>query len=272
MFTEDTELPKKAKSKEMGPIMFLSLFLLLLAFFILLNTLSTFEEAKARQVIKSVTSTFKTELDEKTKAQIFVSTLGAVPDAKEVMESIETLWVTAVPLTKVESLQDGSMMQLSMHVNDLFVGGAIAMRNDRKNLLKAVSSALSARIEDSTIEMEFLMGVEALERIKTTAPQNVSPTNIEVPAYDVNPEEIDLAEFDEDSRALAFARVSTVANKFSEAGAPPSAITIGLRHADPKQLRIRFYVHPNESAYINFNNLVPANDGAIVPSRVEDSL
>lgn len=269
MLREDISMPAKAKSKEMGPIMFLSLFLLLLAFFILLNTLSTFEEAKARQVIKSVTSTFKTELINKTKAQIFISTLGAVPDAKDIINNLENLWVTAVPIANVEELHDGSTMQLTMPVNDLFVGGEIALRSDREDLMKATASALSAQIPDSTIEMQFMMGIDSLVRLKTTMP--VQKEEVEIPAVDQNPEEINLNVPDEDNRSLAFARVGNVAQKFIDAGVASSNISIGLRHADPKVIRIRFFVRPNSGAFNSFDEFatVENENATLVPDTAD---
>ena len=76
------EIKNNAQS-DAGTITFLSLFLLLLAFFILLNALSTIEETKTREVLTSVAATFRSVVDSKTQAQILVSDLGPTPEAHE---------------------------------------------------------------------------------------------------------------------------------------------------------------------------------------------
>ncbi|WP_420549416.1 hypothetical protein [Curvivirga sp.] len=242
--------------------MFLSLFLLLLAFFILLNTLSTFEEAKARKVIKSVTSTFKTELINETKAQIMISTIGPVPEANRIIDDVEKLWVTAVPIAEVESLRDGSVMQMTVPTREVFVVGEIALRADRLDLFRDTAAILEKPFEGNVLELQFMLGVDSLDRLKTTLPKIVG-TEID---QTVNPEEINLNEPDEDNRSLAFARTGVVAQQLISEGAPKSSISIGLMHGDPKTVRMRFFVHPGNSAFNTFpNEAVDEASTSVIP-------
>ncbi|MTI11238.1 hypothetical protein [Curvivirga aplysinae] len=253
----------KVKGKDMGPIMFLSLFLLLLAFFILLNTLSTFEEAKARKVIKSVTSTFKTELINETKAQIMISTVGPVPEANRVINDVEKLWVTAVPIAEVETLRDGSVMQMTVPTREIFVVGEIALRADRLDLIRDTAAILEKPFEGNVLELQFMLGVDSLERLKTTLPKIVGTEVDET----VNPEEINLDEPDEDNRSLAFARTGVVAQQLITEGAPKSGISIGLMHGDPKVARMRFYVHPESSAFNTFTDeVIDQTSAPLIPN------
>ncbi|MDX1737147.1 MAG: hypothetical protein R3261_02860 [Alphaproteobacteria bacterium] len=237
--------------------MFLSLFLLLLAFFILLNALSTFEEAKARMVIKSVTSTFKTELVEKKKAQIFISTLGAVPEPREVMGQIEQMWVTAVPLVKVDALNEGSMMQMTLATKELFVVGEAAIRPDRVSILNATATALMSELPDSLIELQLTFGVRDIDRVKTTKPEENSQLVTEEIA---DPNLLAPVNRNED-RSLAFIRAGVVARYLEDTGVEPHSISVGLREINPKELRMRFFVRPKDEAFNDFSQLVENNSG-----------
>lgn len=246
--------------------MFLSLFLLLLAFFILLNALSTFEETKSRKVIQSVASTFQAQLAKKNVREILISTLGPVPQPEEVMAEVERLWITAIPLTTVETLTEGRVMQFEMPVNDLFIGGQLDVRADRKDLIKATALALAARLEGFTSEMQFVMGVDDLRDVKTTLPvippkEEEADPEPEQPAgsFDFlnlhDPLETIIREDDSDDRNLSFARAANFARALVGAGAPPSGVSIGLLKGDSRNIRMRFYIHPDDESFNTFDNL-----------------
>src|SRR3546814_1865237 len=88
-------------------LLFLSVFLLLLAFFILLNAISTFEETKSRAVMDSMSSTFRSAADARGSAEIYVSNLGTRPNPEEVLEAMGRLWRTAIPVAHVEVVTPG---------------------------------------------------------------------------------------------------------------------------------------------------------------------
>ena len=120
-----------------GSLIFLSLFLLLLAFFILLNALATIEETKSRQVLTSVAATFRSVVDADTSAQVLLSELGPASEPDEILEAMEQLWVTAVSVTKVETLSAGQLMQITMPVNELFLGGKAGASERPKTVVGA---------------------------------------------------------------------------------------------------------------------------------------
>ena len=254
------------KRKDTGPIMFLSLFLLLLAFFILLNALSSFEETKSRKVIESVASTFQTQVEHRQFREILISTLGPVPEPEELLEEVERLWITAIPLTEVEVLSEGRIMQFELPVNDLFVGGRTDVRGDRADLVKASALALAARMEGFIPEMQFVIGVEDLQRVKTTRKiiKTVVEAEEEQLEEDVDPFDIfrlsdptsSIVEPDnEDDRNLSFARAANFAQAVIDAGAPASGVSIGLVRGDVKQIRVRFYIHPEGEAFNRFQSV-----------------
>ncbi|MEM9685285.1 MAG: hypothetical protein AAF942_18585, partial [Pseudomonadota bacterium] len=174
-----------------GNIIFLSLFLLLLAFFILLNALATIEETKSRKVLSSVAATFRSLVDADTTAQILISDLGPAPEVYEVMDALEQLWVTAVPITRVDRLTRGQVMQMTLPVNELFLGGEPTLRADREALFDRTSLLLRLKTAASHVEMQMVFGVRDDADARSTA-----------------------------GGRLALARAGTIANLLSEQGAP----------------------------------------------------
>ncbi|MDJ0685653.1 MAG: hypothetical protein QNJ84_13190 [Alphaproteobacteria bacterium] len=150
-----------------GPFLFLSLFLLLLAFFILLNAISTLEETKSRAVLSSVAATFQSKVVPDRQAEILISTLGPAPRPEDVTDDLERLWATAVPIAQIEVLSPGRVLQLSMPVTQVFVGGQAAVRADRRDLLRATAFALASRLPGLTVQLRMTVPVEEMSVISS---------------------------------------------------------------------------------------------------------
>lgn len=220
---------KNNAQNDAGTITFLSLFLLLLAFFILLNALSTIEETKTREVLTSVAATFRSVVDSDTQAQILVSDLGPTPEAHEVLDALEQLWVTSVPITRVERLTGGQVMQLTIPVNELFLGGQPVLRADRDPLIDSTALVLARKAGATLTEVQIVFGVEA-------RPEMLSPPESQ----------------------LAAERAGKVAAAFVDHGTPEDRIGVGLRDGDPKLMRIRFEIRDAARAQVTFKK----GDGA----------
>lgn len=206
-----------------GSLIFLSLFLLLLAFFILLNALATIEETKSRQVLTSVAATFRSVVDADTSAQVLLSELGPASEPDEILEAMEQLWVTAVSVTKVETLSAGQLMQITMPVNELFLAGKSVLRSDRKQLLERAARVLSVQAKSVVAELELVLG---------TPP-------------------IDPAKLEEDP-SLAIQRAVVLAGALLEVGAAKDKVSTGVRVGDPKVLRLRFAIREAARARVTF--------------------
>jgi len=208
-----------------GSLIFLSLFLLLLAFFILLNALATIEETKSRQVLTSVAATFRSVVDADTSAQVLLSELGPASEPDEILEAMEQLWVTAVSVTKVETLSAGQLMQITMPVNELFLGGKAVLRSDRKQLLERAARVLSVQAKSVVAELELVLG---------TPP-------------------IDPAKLEEDP-SLAIQRAVVLAGALLEVGAAKDKVSTGVRVGDHKVLRLRFAIREAARARVTFES------------------
>jgi len=214
---------KPGPVKDTGPILFLGLFLLLLAFFILLNALSTREETRTRAVINSLFLTFRAPEEAKLSKEIFISALTLEPDPEDLVDEVERLWVASIPIVKVERLTAGRTMQVILPMNELFVGKGAELRADRQKLLIDTAKVLTYKANGFVNELQFLFGAGD--------DPGAAPGTIQ---------------------AL---RAKTIARELVANGAPPDAVTVGVQEGDPRQLRMRFFVREAKKAYVDFHEL-----------------
>jgi hypothetical protein len=213
--------------KNTGPTVILSLFLLLLAFFILLNTLATIEESKSKQVLNSVALSFRSPALDTTSVEVFISDLGQSPEPDELLRTVKRLWVTSVPVAKVEVLSPGRVMQMTMPANELFLGGKAELRSDRRRLFQNLAQVLARRGGTFKGEIQAVLG--AGETLTGGAPNGTS---------------------------LQMRRAAVFAEELVAYSAPSDALAVGLREGDPRTLRIRFSVRDAARTRIDFRELV----------------
>ncbi|WP_425406002.1 hypothetical protein [Hwanghaeella sp.] len=257
---QDQYIDEQRPVPDTGPLMFLSLFLLLLAFFILLTAISTLEETKSRRVLSSVAATFKTQIIPDNTAQILISTIGPVPEPEEVIDDVERLWVTAIPIARVESLSRGRTLQLTIPATEIFVGGEATLRADRKDLLRATGYALAARLEGYSAQLRFTIPVDELAEVTPSTAADVSRLEQEkIGAVILNPDDTSepTAEPASDTTSpdrnmLPFARATAFARALVDAGAPPDGVAVGVAERRSTRIRLRFDIIENGRANISF--------------------
>jgi len=206
--------------EDRGTIYFLGIFLLLLAFFILLGAIARLDAEKSRGVMSSVAATFRSDIDPRQYSELFVSQLGQIPEPAVLLEGLEGLWPTAVPVTRVEVLQPGRTMELSVPLRSLFVGRTAALRSDRLDLLKHTVAALSVSFPDQALQLSLMSGPEAKPR--------------------------------SGEAALAFERAVAAAVALEELGAPPAAFSAGLDPSSAGRFRLRFAFRGRDGAAVTF--------------------
>jgi len=259
-FTDGTET--RPARRDMGPYLFLSLFLLLLAFFILLNALATIETRKAQAVMRSVAETFQSKIEPQYRNEVIVPTLGTNPEPEQVTEELERIWLTAFPLAQVDQVQPGRTLQISLPLSDMFAPQSAALSIDRGALMTATSDILARRPEGFVTQMQALLGVPRLAgpaaagELSTPAPED--PLNFSEGAF--APEDVlrrlqqvaDNAPTPVRPGDLAFERAMTIAQAVLGAGAPPDAVSTGLKEGDAEELKLRFFVRPIEESVVTF--------------------
>lgn len=208
--------------KDTGPVLFLSLFLLLLAFFILLNALATRDDLRVRAVIDSLVLTFKPPDQEQISVEAFVSALEQTPTAEQLIQEMERLWVGTIPMTKVEQLRPGRLMQFVVPVHEVFVGRSANIRADRRQLLVRIAKTLGLKAEGRVNELQFV---------------------------------VDDGTGELGNRKLQTERVSGIVREFVSHGAPAQTVTAGLQSGLNRSVRVRFFVRDEARAYLDFKPL-----------------
>ncbi len=210
--------------------LFLGLYLLVLAFFILLVTISTREEVKANAVMDSLSATFSTILPITTSPAAFTAREDSIQAGQEFQERVTRLFATTLQVAKVESVQPGRLMRVLLPSDSLFFPGRTRIRESRYPLLDRMVAAMSGRPPGVRYDMEFVIGIAAGE-------DGTLPVG----------------------QTLEMARAGAFAREMQSRGAPPDSISIGLRPGAGADAVIWFHVRSLDEMRINFGN--EASDG-----------
>lgn len=213
--------PESAANNTTG--LFLSLYVLVLAFFIVLVSMSSPEKIKSRAVMDSLTSTFASLLAPSSELTAFASKEGDFLAAQAFQEQIAAVFSSPVRVAQVEIVQPGRLMRVVMGSDSLFLPGTADIREAHIPLLDRIVASLSVTTPGLHYDMEFLIG-------SLPGPGGM----------------LAAAETLESARAGAFARA------MSARGTPPDAIAVGLRPGDPREIVMRFFVRPVDELSLEF--------------------
>ena len=148
------------KRRDNNIVAMLSLYLLLLAFFILLNTLSKFEEDRTRVVLESVNTAFNGRVQSIKSVKPYSAALGPLEDAVALLGELGRLFNQILPAARTEVAADGPVLRLEMNADALFRPGRTDLQFGRGLLLNRLSKALlNERNSALHIEIEVLHGI-----------------------------------------------------------------------------------------------------------------
>ena len=204
--------------------LFLGLFLLILAFFIVLVSISTIEETKSKEVMDSLTSTFADLTAPATDPTDFSSKSGEFLSPESFQQLVTGVFSAAVAVDRVEIVQPGRVMRVDLRAHELFVVNKPDVRDTRLELMDRITGALSASPPGYRFEMAFLIGSALSTDDTLPIEQNL-----------------------ESRRAGSFARTAI------GRGAPPVSISVGVVPGDPKTVSIYFYVREEDAARLQFS-------------------
>lgn len=224
----ETPPPAYTSAPDIVPI-FLGLFLLVLAFFIMLVSISTFEEVKSTAVMDSLTSTFTTVLPPTSDPTPFNAKDGDILAGEAFQEQITSIFSTAVQVEKIEVVQPGRLMRLQMPTSALFREGQETVREDMLPLLDRVIATLSNRPPGLRQDLEAVIGAPTVE-------DGALPVG----------------------QTLEMARVGEFARTLIGRGAPPDSVSVGLKKGNPGEISIWFWVRGVEETAKRFEEAMDA--------------
>ena len=189
-------------------MLYLGVFILLLAFFIVLNALSSFEERRAGAVMDSVAASFASPFAGPSRADD-AAREAARAEAALAIRELGELFRAQIAIAKVEIGGTGDEMAVTLPAEQLFQGMANAVRPDRTGLLHRVADALVPRAAGIQVRLEMLL----------------SAGDAGGPIPD------------------PIARAGSLARRLTGMGAPGAAMTVGLEPVPAGQVRLIFSVH-----------------------------
>jgi len=197
--------------------LFLSLFLLILAFFILLVSISTFEEVKSNAVMDSLSSTFKTVLPASGDPTEFTANDGDVFAAQQFQDQVTEIFSATLQVAKVEVVQPGQRMRASFPIESMFSPESAELRPVAIPLLDRIVAALSGSPPGLKFEMEFLIGAEYLDG-------NTLPV----------------------SQTLSLSRAGNFAREMIGRGLSPDSMAVGIEPGDARRVNVWFYIRRDQ--------------------------
>ena len=203
--------------------LFLGLYLLVLAFFILLVSISTVEKVKSEAVMDSLSSTFSSILPPSADVTAFTTKRGDVIAGEEYQNELSTIFTTAIEAAKVDVVQPGRLMRVVLPSDSLFHSGQARIRSAHLPMFDRIVATLGAPPPGMRHDMDFVIGSAYVEGKGLSAEQTL-----------------------EMRRAGAFAR------EMLERGAPRHSVSIGIRRGDPGETVIWFYERFEDEVRLRF--------------------
>lgn len=190
----------------------LSLFLLLLAFFIMLNSLAQFEARRTRAVLGSLAATFNVS-DPDGQSRTLGSFVGHLEAVAELEREITGLLRTLVGFGSFELIRTGTLLSTSID-NDVLFNDGVSASQALRNLSEPAAALLTAASSEVIIEMTAYARPSGGKVIGAR------------------------------SRAIeaAAARAGSVVRTFAEFGVAANQLVVALEDGDPDQTRIEFRV------------------------------
>ncbi len=189
--------------------LFLSLVLLLLAFFIFLNSISTFEVEKSDKVIKSVRSSFPSLGDNGEGAQ-FLGQDGRLVFDSVLVKRLEKMFGLILPEIQIQVDQASNQVFVDIPNNLVFISNTAGPRPALEKLIFDISSNLKSPEFRNNVEVRILFGYK-----------NFSTDVI--------------------ANGLLFERVNKIVSKIASAGGLlGSYISIGYESGHADYIRFRF--------------------------------
>ena len=190
-------------------LQFLSLYLLVLAFFIILVSISTVDKKKVDAVVDSIKSDATQDKRES----------GPILAGQVFQDKTTELFATELGVQKIEIMQLGKIMRIQMTADALFEPEKAIIKKSKQPLIDRVIAALSSRPSGYQFDMEFVIGSAYSSGLNLPTQQTL-----------------------EMRRAGAFVR------EMLSRGAPPDAVSIGMGHIEKGQAVMWFYVRsPNDA-------------------------
>ncbi len=204
-------------------LLLLSLNLILLAFFILLNSLADFETDRARAVLASVKLAFNGKVEAAGQEPSFSGSLGALPEVEAKLREVGSLFEAIAPTAQAKSIRRASSVRVDIPAGALFKPGSQRLRQGREALFERLAESLRKGPEGaSRYLLEILVGTGSQAVVDGGATTGFA--------------------------SLELRRAAVLAARLSAEGAPLDGLSTGLRPGAVGSLRFVVRLRPDSGA------------------------
>ena len=204
-------------------MLFLSLYLLMLAVFIMLNAIAHFEDSKTLRAIGSLTETFRPDLEVRVTELTADAESGDTSHKETFIAQLAALFARRLPVVEVKRADVGNMLQVEIPQQQMFRRERAALNPANAALMTGIADALARRDPNFRYEVELLLTGPA------ELPNGRSPKN-----------------------SLLIQRADFFARTLRRMGVPANAIKIGVARTPLALARLRFYERAAEEVVIDF--------------------
>lgn len=161
LFTPPPRLPDTAdETKGQTAALFVSLYLVVLAFFILLNSISVIEMRKQTDAIGSVKDTFSIHpMDTRPRLRP-VNQSGTELPLKGYLTEIEKLSKSSIELIESRLSQDGNVLELTMPTDAMFFPHGEALKGEAEEFLVKLAALIADPTRDKRLDLEAIFYVD----------------------------------------------------------------------------------------------------------------
>lgn len=202
----------------------LSLYLIILAFFIMLTTISQREGSRTEGVLSSISASFN-NYTQTTIIALDAADAGAGKESEPGFDvSIESLFESAFPLARIEIFQMLDRIEITLPLDSLFETGSATIQSRHSAVFDRVAEIMEYDTPGTIHEIEATLSwADAMDGDETLT--------IEIT----------------DRRLLAINRIGALARHLTARGVSAAAIAIGIEQRDLDGLRLLFMTRPQDA-------------------------
>ena len=211
------KIEKKEHNSASISQIFLSLFLLLLAFFVFLNSISSFEKNKSYDVAKSVRANFANFAGKGDNIDL----IGKVKNDKinaNTVKILENTFNFVVPTIAVKQHHQADNIEFKIPLKSLFVLSSGLLTKKAKVILKEIGGVLKLKGDKQPIKLEIFMGYRFLSSG---------------------------LKLDEEVKS----KVTFLVDTLLQSGAPKGLFSIGLEPGNKEEIRFRFSIVQRQNGH-----------------------
>jgi len=203
----------ETRHEDAGIVLMLSLQLILLAFFILINSIAEIESMRMRAVLDSVDNAFNGTYRSIPDPATAPAGSGVLTEATDGLSQVHALVSAAIPGANAKYVGDSETLRIDLPANALFAIGEDRLRASRADLVRRLARALMPDPSGAQrYEVEVLHGTARRSGHEAPAPDGTLPLEIR--------------------------RDGALAQALRAQGLPAEALSIGLLPNRPELIRL----------------------------------